>query len=155
MQTGSCRAVAASSGASVAVHRFDDRVVVIPTPAMFAVGGDRAATEIEVPGVSEALLLNAGGLAPGGAIEQLVGERGMRFGAHRRGIGAIRALLACGACERIGPFWDDLDPETVRPNLRNPWRAPVASAPRVGSLPSTSTTGPDRQPRRSLSPSIS
>jgi len=85
--------------------------------------------------VSEALLLNAGGSWAAyqvGAIEQLMGERGMRFDAYIGcGIGAMHAaLLACGAYERIGPFWDSISTrKLVRPNLRNPWRAPMASTP--------------------------
>jgi predicted acylesterase/phospholipase RssA len=85
--------------------------------------------------VSDALLLNAGAswaAYQAGAIEQLVGERRMRFDTYVGcGIGAMHAaLLACGAYERIGPFWDSISTwKLVRPNLRNPWRAPMVSTP--------------------------
>jgi predicted acylesterase/phospholipase RssA len=85
--------------------------------------------------MSEALLLNAGASWAAyqvGAIEHLVGERRMRFDAYIGcGIGAMHAaLLACGAYERIGPFWDSISTwKLVRPNLRNPWRAPMVSRP--------------------------
>ena len=85
--------------------------------------------------MSEALLLNAGASWAAyqvGAIEQLVGERRMRFDAYVGcGIGAMHAaLLACGAYERIGPFWESISTwKLVRPNLRNPWRAPVVNTP--------------------------
>jgi predicted acylesterase/phospholipase RssA len=85
--------------------------------------------------MSEALLLNAGASWAAyqvGAIEQLVGERQMRFDTYVGcGIGAMHAaLLACGAYERIGPFWESISTwKLVRPNLRNPWRAPVVSTP--------------------------
>ena len=85
--------------------------------------------------MSEALLLNAGASWAAyqvGAIEQLVGERRMRFDSYIGcGIGAMHAaLLACGAYERIGPFWDSISTwKLVRPNLRNPWRAPMVGTP--------------------------
>jgi predicted acylesterase/phospholipase RssA len=85
--------------------------------------------------VSDALLLNAGASWAAyqvGVIEQLVGERRMRFDAYVGcGIGAMHAaLLACGAYERIGPFWESISTwKLVRPNLRNPWRAPVVNTP--------------------------
>jgi predicted acylesterase/phospholipase RssA len=85
--------------------------------------------------MSEALLLNAGASWAAyqvGVIEQLVGERRMRFDAYVGcGIGAMHAaLLACGAYERIGPFWESISTwKLVRPNLRNPWRAPMVSTP--------------------------
>ena len=85
--------------------------------------------------MSEALLLNAGASWAAyqvGAIEQLVGERRMRFDAYVGcGIGAMHAaLLACGAYERIGPFWESISTwKLVRPNLRKPWRAPVVDTP--------------------------
>ena len=81
--------------------------------------------------MSDALLLNAGAswaAYQAGVIEQLVGERRMRFDMYVGcGIGAMHAaLLACGAYERIGPFWDSISTwKLVRPNVRNPWRAPM------------------------------
>jgi predicted acylesterase/phospholipase RssA len=39
-------------------------------------------------------------------------------------------LLACGAHERIGPFWDSISTwKLIRPNVRKPWRAPFVNAP--------------------------
>jgi predicted acylesterase/phospholipase RssA len=85
--------------------------------------------------MSEALLLNAGASWAAyqvGVIEQLMGERRMRFDAYVGcGIGAMHAaLLACGAYERIGPFWESISTwRLVRPNLRNPWRTPMVDTP--------------------------
>ena len=98
--------------------------------------------------MSDALLLNAGASWAAyqvGAIEQLVGERRMRFDAYVGcGIGAMHAaLLACGAYERIGPFWDSISTwELVRPNLRNPGRHRWSTRRSDGSSPSTSANGP-------------
>jgi predicted acylesterase/phospholipase RssA len=83
--------------------------------------------------MTDALLLNAGASWAAyqvGAIEQLLGERRMRFDSYAGcGIGAMHAaLLACGAYERIAPFWDATW-KLVRPNLRNPWRAPMVGTP--------------------------
>ena len=85
--------------------------------------------------MTDALLLNAGASWAAyqvGAIEQLVGERRMRFDSYVGcGIGAMHAaLLACGAYERIAPFWDSIATwKLVRPNLRTPWRAPMVGTP--------------------------
>jgi predicted acylesterase/phospholipase RssA len=85
--------------------------------------------------VSDALLLNAGASWAAyqvGAIEQLIGERRMRFDTYVGcGIGAMHAaLLACGAGDRIGPFWDTLSTwKLIRPNLRSPWKVPARNTP--------------------------
>jgi predicted acylesterase/phospholipase RssA len=84
--------------------------------------------------MSDALLLNAGASWAAyqvGAIEQLVGQRRMRFDHYVGcGIGAMHAaLLACGAYEPIAPFWDAISTwKLVRPSLR-PWRAPMTGTP--------------------------
>ena len=77
--------------------------------------------------MSEALLLNAGASWAAyqvGAIDQLIGERRMRFDHYAGcGIGAMHgALLASGAHERIGPFWDSISTwKLTRPNVRPVW----------------------------------
>jgi predicted acylesterase/phospholipase RssA len=88
--------------------------------------------------MTDALLLNAGASWAAyqvGGIEQLVGERRMRFDTFIGcGIGAMHAaLLACGAYERIGPFWDSMSAwKLIRPNVRTPWRAPLVATPQRG-----------------------
>lgn len=85
--------------------------------------------------MADALLLNAGASWAAyqvGAIEHLVGEREMRFESYVGcGIGAMHAaLLACGAFDRIGPFWDSIGTwRLIRPNLRAPWKAPMVATP--------------------------
>ncbi|HZB40731.1 MAG TPA: patatin-like phospholipase family protein [Ilumatobacter sp.] len=85
--------------------------------------------------MTDALLLNAGASWAAyqvGAIEHLMGERRMRFDCFVGcGIGAMHAaLLACGAHDRIGEFWNSISTlKLVRPNLRTPWRAPMVGTP--------------------------
>ena len=95
--------------------------------------------------MTEALLLNAGAswAAQVGAIEQLVGERRMRFDSYVGcGIGDARGTARLRRYERIGPFWDSIATwKLVRPNLRNPGGRRWSAHRSADSSPSTSASG--------------